>query len=475
VTPSRRWAVVAVVGLAALSLAAVRPLAVRVTIEPVRATEDGTLMSVSIAVAPEDRGALGRDVMVWAEVARRGDEAVRKGWALKVDDPARPLMVEAVWPPGEVAVRIDLDAVGGGGHAVWWGEVVVPDLATTVPKAEPAEAEVEPEPLEPKPTPETSGEPVTEAASEPVSPPVAVVELPVPAPSAEAVAGSDGATGPQRAPSEASASPTDRAQLVQLTDAASAWLASGVGRGEITVAVIRDGVPLAGLAPADLEVVAGRNALPVVAVGGPDRAPLQLAVAVDLGTGGEAGWVGRIGAELAAGAANGRGQVLVRTSGGYDSGWGVNPASVAELISAREEWSGDDLPALVRECLGRFEGVSGRVFLVVVTDGRSDRSSSGWKETFDAAGRAGVPVLVAGIWSADFSRASRKRLSRLAEVSGGTVFYLQGAVQTGDLLERFRAVLDGSFALRLEAPPGTVGIEVRAPAAELRASSTAVR
>ena len=78
-------------------------------------------MAVAVAVAPEDRNALGEDVMLWVEASRPGEEVVRRGWALKVDDPARPIRVEAVWPPGPTAVRVELEAAGGRGQAVCVG------------------------------------------------------------------------------------------------------------------------------------------------------------------------------------------------------------------------------------------------------------------------------------------------------------------------------------------------------------------
>ena len=111
---------------------------------------------------------------------------------------------------------------------------------------------------------------------------------------------------------------------------------------------------------------------------------------------------------------------------------------------------------------------------MVVTDGRSSRN--GWKNVLQSAKRAGVPILVAGIWHEDFEPAARKDLRKLADASGGSVFYVQGAVQVEDLLDRFSSAVDGSYVVTVDAPPGTTGIEVSAvdESMEVRAS-TAVR
>ena len=534
--------------LAALGVAADRPLAVRVAVEPVAPEADGTLTAVSVAVAPEDRSALGDDVMVWVELDRRGERVFRRGWALKVEDPARPLTVEAVLPPGAASLRVELEAAGGRGQAVWWGDVVVPDLTgvaagrvpdgggadaaapepdvvpspavdpplppvlptevvsptiatrsavtpsrvreatpqaasprSTLPAAEPKVAEIsaEPSPVPepghqaepPLPTPTARERELVEEPEAPAAPaPVATPRpqpLPTPDPELEL----------EPAPAPVPSVPADAAHAtVPLAPAYLEGPTGAAGDGELTVAVVRAGRSGTGLVPGDLEVRAGRE-VPVLAVGGPDRAPLLLAVAVGMGpaSASDAPWVGRMVGELAARAADGRGRVLVRTAGGGDSGWGVDPAVVPELVTAAELPAEHDLPGLVRSSLDRFRGLRGRAFLLVVTDGGGWGSGDGWKDAFEAADLAGVPVLVAGLWNGDFGRGLRKDLRRLGELSGGAVFYLQGAVQADDLIERFGPVIDGSVAVRVDLPPGTTGVEVRAPGlegAEVRASTT---
>ena len=529
---------------AALSVAGERTLAVRVAVEPVAPQADGTLMAVSVVVAPEDRSALGEDVMVWVELDRRGERVFRRGWALKVEDPARPLTVEAVLPPGAGSLRVELQAAGGRGQALWWGDVVVPEL--TGVEAGPAgdEGGVEAVAPEPEETPSPAVDPVPPPVlpAEVVSPPPATGPAATPSRAQEAAAPqaappaaeSQAAEGPAEpspapqpqpepepplatttarerevvdepgAPAAPAPAATPRPQPLPTPDpelelepapapvpsvpAAAAlatvplapvyleWPTGAAGDGELTVAVVRAGRPVTGLGPGDLEVRAGRE-VPVLAVGGPGRAPLLLAVAVGMGPGSasDASWVGRMVGELAARAAGGRGRVLVRTAAGADSGWGVDPAVVPELVASAEPPAELDLPGLVRSSLDRFRGLRGRAFLLVVTDGGGAGSGDGWKDAFEAADLAGVPVLVAGLWNGDFGRGLRKDLRRLGELSGGAVFYLQGAVQADDLLERYGPVIDGSAAVRVDLPPGTTGVEVRAPGldgVEVRASTT---
>lgn len=545
---SSRWLIAITVVSAALSVAAERTLAVRVEVAPLRAQTDGTAMAVAVTVAPEDRSALGEDVMVWVELDRRGERVFRRGWALKVEDPARPLTVEAVLPPGAGSLRVELEAAGGRGQAVWWGDVVVPDL--TGVEAGPAAGEPDAEAVVPEPEapPSPAVDPVpppvlpTVVASPPLatgpaatpsrvraaSPPAAAPQAAPPAAEPQVVEGPaepSSATQPQPEPEPPLATPAARErEVVDEPEAPAApapaatprpqplptpvpelelepapasvppapaaaalatvplapvyleWPTGAAGDGELTVAVVRAGRPVAGLGSGDLEVRAGRE-VPVLAVGGPDRAPLLLAVAVGMGPGSasDAPWVGRMVGELTTRAAGGRGRVLVRTAAGADSGWGVDPAVVPELVAVAELPAEHDLPGLVRSSLDRFRGLRGRAFLLVVTDGGGAGSGDGWKDAFEAADLAGVPVLVAGLWNGDFGRGLRKDLRRLGELSGGAVFYLQGAVQADDLLERFGPVIDGSAAVRVDLPPGTTGVEVRAPGldgAEVRASTT---
>ncbi|MEX1311721.1 MAG: hypothetical protein AB1Z65_14945, partial [Candidatus Sulfomarinibacteraceae bacterium] len=120
----------------------------------------------------------------------------------------------------------------------------------------------------------------------------------------------------------------------------------------------------------------------------------------------------------------------------------------------------DDLPAMVRSSLESLRSTTGATILLVVTDGGGPRSGKAWSDAHRAASEAGVPILIAGIWNEDFGSGLRKDLRKLASISGGAVFYVQGSGQADNLVERFGAILAGCTTVGVDAPPGTPGVEV---------------
>jgi hypothetical protein len=247
------------------------------------------------------------------------------------------------------------------------------------------------------------------------------------------------------------------------------------GTGELTVMVTRGGSPVTGLSAGDLTVRIGKSAVDVVAVEGPGQAPAMLGLAVDLGPEStpDLPWLGRMCGQMAAHDGGEKDRVLVRNRDGRDGGWSRRTDAVASAIDVAEPAAGD-LPSLVSDSLQSFEGVRGRTMLVLLTDGRGAVSRGGWKATFDRARRVGVPILVMAIWRDGFPAGLRKDLRRLAELSGGSVFYIQGPVQVDDALERFGAAVDGSYAVAVAASPGSQGVSVAVGDANavVRASTT---
>jgi hypothetical protein len=248
----------------------------------------------------------------------------------------------------------------------------------------------------------------------------------------------------------------------------------GRGSGELTVAVTLNGRPVQGLTVDEIEVRAGRDTLELTRVDGPEVAPLMLGIAVDLSpqSASDLPWISRMLTNMAGGAEDGRGMIFVRNRDGSGSDWGHAPSKLSGVIDVVE--GGADLSSLVEDALGRFTRIRGRAFLVVVTDGRNTRP--GWKETIQNAKRAGVPILIAGIWHQDFGSGARKDLRKLADSSNGSVFYVQGPAQADDLVERFGAAVDGSYSVGVVAAPGTPGVTVSLSMKEADVhASTAVR
>jgi hypothetical protein len=221
--------------------------------------------------------------------------------------------------------------------------------------------------------------------------------------------------------------------------------------------VVRQGQPVTDLAASDVTVRAKSGAVRVTRLDGPNRAPLRIGFATDLSSESlsDLPWISAMLERLARRGDQDRGDDLVVNRTGWTTDWGVNPRETGKYMGAD---GAGGLASVLRSSLAAFDGVKGRMFLVLVSDGRSSRE--GLRAALHAAKLAGVPVLVAGIWNRDFKSGARKDLRRLADVTGGSVFFLQGRSQSDDLLERFGRVLDGSYSVLVDAPPGTTDIEV---------------
>ena len=128
---------------------------------------------------------------------------------------------------------------------------------------------------------------------------------------------------------------------------------------------------------------------------------------------------------------------MLRTTKGADVGWTSSLDDITERLEAVGTSQPGELSMLIGDALEVDPEAKEDVFLLVVTDGLGTRSKKPWAEVHRAAKRAGIPVLVAGIWSEDFPAGLRKELRKLAAATGGAVFYVQGPGQADDLVERF--------------------------------------
>jgi hypothetical protein len=90
----------------------------------------------------------------------------------------------------------------------------------------------------------------------------------------------------------------------------------------------------------------------------------------------------------------------------------------------------------------------------VLTDGRNEPTKEEWQEATEAAGEAGVPILVIALWDDQFNGRTRKNLKKMTEVSGGSLFLVQGRAQLESAADRFGRYLDGGYSIRFRAPGG---------------------
>ena len=441
----RRPSVLTII-LAILTVAAGRQLAMIVEVRPLEPADGGTLTEVAVRVAPEDRGALGGDVMLWTELTKDGARIFRRGFALKIEDPAAPLRAALVIPDGPHLLRIDLVGANSRSRGVWWGEV---DGAFPDPVPAP-ETEAVPVP-ESEAVTETETVPVTEAgtatavatatATSPPSAPSGAEVAPEKLEEAETIdrgrdapATTVGATVPATVPVTATATAT-ATDTDTVTDTATDTVTD-------TAAVsASEPVPDAEPAPEPAPEPATASASEPVAAPAAEPAPkadIALVVAWDLHpeNASDAPWIGRTVGALAREAKDGATWVLICSHDGSRRS-GVEPSGVAGVLDGLGAASAGELSVLVARATTESAAAGGGAPVLVVTDGLGPRPGKGWAEVRAAAAQAGVPVLVAGVWSGDFPSGLRRDLRRLADASGGAVFYLQGPDQAGILVERF--------------------------------------
>ncbi|MEE4272299.1 MAG: hypothetical protein V2I67_11525 [Thermoanaerobaculales bacterium] len=438
----RRGAAITIV-FAVLTVAASRQLAMIVEVRPLKPMDGGTLTEVAVRVAPEDRGALGRDVMLWTELTKDGERVFRRGFALKVDDAAAPLRAEFVVPDGPHLLRVDVVGANSRSRGVWWGEV---EGAFSDPDLDPVP--------DPNPVPEseavavTVAETVAETETETETETVAVA-VSEPATAAAPGAASDSVavvtTSPEPATATATATDADTVSETATeaaTDSASepGPDAAAVPAPELAPAPASDAVPAPEPAPAP-----ARAAVPEpVSEAAPASADdIALVVAWDLRAehAANAPWIARTAVALAREEGSDPPVILLVSHAGLEVLSG-EPERVAGRVNDLGAAQAGPLSVLVGRAVAESADAEDGAPLLVVTDGLGPNAGTGWAEVRAAATQAGIPVLVAGIWSGVFPSGLRRDLRRLADATGGSVFYLQGPDQAAILVERFAPFVD---------------------------------
>jgi hypothetical protein len=158
--------VVTVVIAAAVYAAANAPVAVRVEVESLAVTAEGTRVALTVQISPEDRSRIGRNAMVRVAL----DGGVPPGqsplWAVRIESDGSG-RIDTVWPPGEHTLRVDIASPSGEDTGLWVGTVRIPGATT-----EPVAPETRAEPPKPTPVPTPAAVPASE-------PPAAIEETAV--------------------------------------------------------------------------------------------------------------------------------------------------------------------------------------------------------------------------------------------------------------------------------------------------------
>lgn len=403
--------------------------------------------------------------------------------AVEIVPPApEPATVAEAGPAREVAARLDPLAAEQPfpeGEAAAGDPLEEPADAVQASAAEPVPVEDAAEPMTAAAAQEEAAMPVADAASgeeaaevmteavpleKAVEAAVEAVPVEEGAPPAAEKASSGEAVGPiaepvveplRGKPATSAGPPTPAAQAEPpppppaIAAAHAAWTGSDSATSELTAVVLRGREPVRGLQPDDLLLRVGGVEVPIEELGGALEAPLLLGIAVDAAADSGFGWPrdGEL-ASLTARAGEGLGSSFYAASGGWLGEWGEEPPAAAP------GGPGGDVASLVVDALRRFDGTRGRRFLLLVTDGRNEPDKETWRAAVIAAGEAGTPVLVVVLWDEGFSRRTRNNLREIAEVSGGSLFLVQGETQLDRAAERFGPLLDAGVAVRFEVPAG---------------------
>jgi len=291
---------------------------------------------------------------------------------------------------------------------------------------------------------------------EPVTPPVTEIEVEEEAPLVEPLRADPQAQAaePEAIASRQQAEPAPAIVPVSAELAAryEEWGRAAEDTREFSVIILRGRESARGIGAADLRLRVGGSEVPVERLGDVETAPLLLGLAIDVMPGEIDGWSGMRGSlePIVERAGDGRGRLFVATSAGVGA-WGADMDAPGGVTMAQ---TSENVARLVIASLEPFEGRRGRTFLVVLTDGRGEPAKDEWQQATDAAGAAGVPILVIALWDDDFNNRNRKNLKKLADISGGSLFLVQGRAQLESAADRFGRYLDGGYSVRFKYPGG---------------------
>ncbi len=92
-----------------------------------------------------------------------------------------------------------------------------------------------------------------------------------------------------------------------------------------------------------------------------------------------------------------------------------------------------------------FNGIRGQKALLVLSDGKDESSRFTFDETLEFAQRAGVTVYAIGLKEAAKDRDARKRLTQLADTTGGRSFFIDGAAELAGVYQQIQNELRSQY------------------------------
>ena len=114
-----------------------------------------------------------------------------------------------------------------------------------------------------------------------------------------------------------------------------------------------------------------------------------------------------------------------------------------------------------------FDGVQGQRALLVISDGEDERSRYGFEETLEYARRAGVTLYTIGIDLARREKGIRRRLTRLAEETGGRGFFIDSIEELAEVYQVIQEELRSRFLIAYQSTDSETDNRFRAVEVEV--------
>lgn len=92
-----------------------------------------------------------------------------------------------------------------------------------------------------------------------------------------------------------------------------------------------------------------------------------------------------------------------------------------------------------------FNGVEGQRALIVLSDGKDESSRFSYEDTLEYARRAGVAIYAIGLQYKKADRADKKKLTQLAQETGGRSYFLESAAELPAIYEQIQEELRSRY------------------------------
>ena len=380
-------------------LSATSPLAMRVDVQPTAINADGTVVTIEVQLAPQDRGRIGHQARMRIKLNRGTKTLAHILRDIDFDGQGMTRM-ELTWPPGTFELTLTIESLRGTAQGLWVGQIDIPETLDQAPTPPPPEPTVE-APIAETNTPSVTSEPeaVAVAAAPVVTSAPAAPKSPVTAVEAAAVT-----TPPAPAPVQASeAVPTAPAPSVP-TPAAEPLPVVTAAAEPAPIPEAKDAVP----PPQPVATPAPKASGPVYAlVLDIDPSDIELADRA---------------AELTASIHRRVENATPIIIQGGNSNPTLGLSRALETLRLNQE----------------------SIAIIVLTDARRKSSRSEWKTIAASVQSAQIPIFVIGLWNDEFDPGTRKQFKRLATDSGGRSYVLQPAESPVRALEMLESALNVS-------------------------------